>query len=95
MRDCHQLVGQAEVEVSLVEVAVPVGIGVIPCEVHLAPLTVDLHCVPGVPVARHARVGNSCGVEQLLVDALIGLAGAFSARETALCRAPVEVMVVF
>ena len=70
---------------SLVEVAVPVGIGVIPCEVHLTPLAVDLHCVPGVSVARHACVVNPGGVEQLLVDALIGLAGAFSAREAALC----------
>ena len=60
--DGHQLVGQAEVEMALIEVAVPVVVRVVPGEVHLAPLAVDLHGVPSVAIAGDAAVGDAGGV---------------------------------
>ena len=60
--DGHQLVGQAEVQVALIKVAVPVVVRVVPREVHLAPLTVDLHGVPSVTIAGDAAVGYAGGV---------------------------------
>ena len=94
VRHGHELVGEPEVEVALVEVAVPAVRGVVPGEVHLAPPAVDAHGVPGVPVALHAAVGDAGGVEELGVDALVALAGPLPAREAALGGAPVERMVV-
>lgn len=55
--DCHELVGQAKVQMALVQVPVPVVAGVIPGWVHLAPFAVDLYGVPGVAVA-----GVSAGI---------------------------------
>ena len=60
--DSHQLVGQAEVEMALIKVAVPVIVCVVPREVHLAPLAVDLHGVPSVAVSFYAAVGDAGGV---------------------------------
>ena len=94
VRDCHELVGEPEVQVALVEVAVPAVRGVVPGEVYLAPLAVYARGVPGVPVALHAAVGDAGGVEELGVDALVGLACALAAREAALGGAPVERVVV-
>lgn len=45
-------------------------------------------------VAGDAAVGDARGVKELGVDALVALAGALVAREAALGRAPVEVVVV-
>lgn len=92
--DCHELVGQAKVQMALVQVPVPVVAGVVPSQVHLAPFAVDLYGVPGVSVAGDAAVGDARGVKELGVDALIALAGALVAREAAFGRAPVEVVVV-
>ena len=92
--DGHELVGEAEVDVALVKVVVPGVVGVVPSEVHLAPLAVDLHGVPGVSVAGHAAVGDAGGVQQLGIDALVALAGALCAGEAALGRAVVEAVVV-
>ena len=94
MRDCHELVGEPEVEVALVEVPVPVVAGVVPRQIHLAPLAVYARGIPGVPVALDAAVGDAGGVEQFSVDALVGLACAPPAREAALGGAPVEAAVV-
>ena len=60
--DGHQLVGQAEVEMTLVKVAVPVIVRVVPGEIHLAPLAVDLHGVPSVAISFYAAVGDAGGV---------------------------------
>ena len=60
--DGHQLVGQAEVEMALIKVAVPVIVCVVPRKVHLAPLAVDLHGVPSVAIAGDAAVGYAGGV---------------------------------
>ena len=60
--DGHQLVGQAEVQVALVKVAVPVVVRVVPGEVHLAPLVIDFHGVPSVTVSLYAAVGNAGGI---------------------------------
>jgi len=60
--DGHQLVGQAEVEMALIKVAVPAVVCIVPCEVHLAPLAVDLHGVPSVAVAGDSAVGYAGGV---------------------------------
>lgn len=92
--DCHELVGQAKVQMALVQVPVPVVAGVVPSQVHLAPFAVDLYGVPGVAVASDAAVGDARGVKELGVDALVALAGALVAREAAFGRAPVEVVVV-
>ena len=46
-------------------------------------------------VAGDAAVGDARGVKELGVDALVALAGALVARETAFGRAPVKVVVVF
>lgn len=92
--DCHELVGQAKVQMALVQVSVPVVAGVVPGQVHLAPFAVDLYGVPGVAVACDAAVGDARGVKELGVDTLVALAGALVAREAALGRAPVEVVVV-
>ena len=93
--DGHQLVGQAEVEMALIEVAVPVVVCVVPGEVHLAPLAVDLHGVPSVTIAGDAAVGDAGGIQQLGVDALVAFARALMAGEAAFRAAPVEVVVVF
>lgn len=45
-------------------------------------------------VAGDAAVGDARGVKELGVDALVALAGALVARESAFGRAPVEVVVV-
>ena len=82
--DCHELVGQAKVQMALVQVPVPVVAGVVPGWVHLAPFAVDLYGVPGVAVAGDAVVGDARGVKELGVDALVALAGALVAREAAL-----------
>lgn len=92
--DCHELVGQAKVQMALVQVSVPVVAGVVPGWVHLAPFAVDLYGVPGVAVAGDAAVGDACCVKELGVDALVALAGALVAREAAFGRAPVEAVVV-
>ena len=92
--DGHELVGEAEVDVALVKVVVPGVVGVVPSEVHLAPLAVDLHGVPGVSVAGHAAVGDAGGVQQLGIDALVALAGALCTGEAALGGAVVEAVVV-
>ena len=60
--DGHQLVGQAEVEMTLVKVAVPVVVCVVPGEIHLAPLAIDFHGVPSVTVSLYAAVGDAGGV---------------------------------
>ena len=60
--DGHQLVGQAEVQVTLVKVAVPVVVCVVPREVYLAPLAVDLRGVPSVAIAGDAAVSDAGGV---------------------------------
>ena len=93
--DGHQLVGQAEVEMTLVEVAVPVVVCVVPGEVHLAPLAVDLHGVPSVTIAGDAAVGDAGGIQQLGVDALVAFARALVTGESAFRAAPVKVVVVF
>lgn len=92
--DCHELVGQAKVQMALVQVSVPVVAGVVPGWVHLAPFAVDLYGVPGVAVAGDAAVGDARGVKELGVDALVALAGALVAREAAFGRAPVKAVVV-
>lgn len=92
--DCHEFVGQAKVQMALVQVSVPVVAGVVPGQVHLAPFAVDLYGVPGVAVAGDAAVGDARRVKELGVDALVALAGALVAREAAFGRAPVEVVVV-
>lgn len=92
--DCHELVSQAKVQMTLVQVRVPVVAGVVPGKVHLAPFTVDLYGVPGVAVAGDAAVDNARGVKELGVDALVALACALVAREAAFGRAPVEAVVV-
>lgn len=92
--DCHELVGQAKVQMALVQVPVPVVAGVVPGKVHLAPFAVDLYGVPGVAVTGDAAVGDACCVKELGVDALVALAGAMVAREAAFGRAPVEAVVV-
>lgn len=92
--DCHELVGQAKVQMALVQVSVPVVAGVVPGKVHLAPFAVDLYAVPGVAVAGDAAVGDACCVKELGVDALVALAGTLVAREAAFGRAPVEAVVV-
>lgn len=91
--DGHELVGEAKVEVALLEVAVGAR-AVVPGEVHLASLAVYLHGVPGVAVAFDATVGYASGVEELLVYALVALAGARVAGEAALRAAVVEGAVV-
>lgn len=93
--DCHEFVGQAKVQMALVQVSVPVVAAVVPGQVHLAPFAVDLYGVPGVAVAGDAAVGDARGVKELGVDALVALAGALVAREAAFGRAPVEAVVVF
>lgn len=93
--DCHEFVGQAKVQMALVQVPVPVVAGIVPGQVHLAPFAVDLYGVPGVAVAGDAAVGHARGVKELGVDALVALAGALVAREAAFGRAPVKVVVVF
>lgn len=80
---------------SSTKVPIPVVAGVIPGQVHLAPFAVDLYGVPGVAVAGDAAVGDSRGVKELGVDALVAFAGALVAREAAFGRAPVKVVVVF
>ena len=45
-------------------------------------------------VAGDAAVGDTRGVKELGVDALVALAGALVAREAAFGRAPVEAVVV-
>lgn len=94
MGNCHELVGQAKVQMALVQVPVPVVAGVVPGQVHLAPFAVDLYGVPGVAVAGDAAVGDGRGVKELGVDALVALAGALVAREAAFGRASVEAVVV-
>ena len=79
---------------SSTKVPVPVVAGVVPSQVHLAPFAVDLYGVPGVSVAGDAAVGDARGVKELGVDALVALAGALVARETAFGRALVEAVVV-
>ena len=59
VRDYHELVGEAKVEMALIEVAVPIVAGVVPREVHLAPLAVYAYGVPGVAVTLDAPVGNA------------------------------------
>ena len=93
--DGHQLVGQAEVEMALIKIAVPVVVRVVPGEVHLAPLAVDLHGVPSVAVSLYAAVGDAGGIQQLGVDALVTFARALMSGEAAFRAAPVKVVVVF
>lgn len=93
--DCHELVGQAKVQMALVQVSVPVVAGVVPGQVHLAPFAIDLYGVPGVAVAGDAAVGDARGVKELGIDALVALAGALVACEAAFGRAPVKAVVVF
>ena len=73
----------------LVEVAVPVIVGLVPGKVYLAPLVVYAHGIPGVAVTHYASVGDFGCVEELLTDALLALAGALAACEAAFGRAPV------
>ena len=47
---------------ALVKVAVPVVARVVPGEIHLAPLAVDLHGVPSVAIASDAAVGDAGGI---------------------------------
>ena len=93
--DGHQLVGQAEVEMALIKVAVPFVACVVPGEVHLAPLAVDLHGVPSVTISGDAAVGDAGGIQQLGVDALVAFARALMAGEAAFRATPVKVVVVF
>lgn len=79
---------------SLVEVAVPVVVGLVLGKVYLTPLAVYAHGIPGVAVTHYASVGDSGCVGELLVDALLALAGALAACEAAFGRAPVGRMVV-
>ena len=80
---------------ALIKIAVPVVVCVVPGEVHLAPLAIDLHGVPGVAVAGDAAVGYAGGVEQLGVDALVAFARALVAGEAAFRGAVVKAVVVF
>lgn len=80
---------------ALIKVAVPVVVCVVPGEVHLAPLAVDLHGVPGVVIAGDAAVGDAGGIQQLGVDALVAFARALMAGEAAFRAAPIKAVVVF
>ena len=71
------------------------AVGVVPGQVHLAPLAVDLRGVPSVAVAGDAAVGDAGGIQQLGVDALIAFARAFMAGEAAFRGAVVKAVVVF
>lgn len=82
------------IEISLVEVAVPVVVGLVPGKVYLALLAVYAHGIPGVAVIHYASVGDFGCVEELLTDALLALAGALAACEATFGRAPVGRMVV-
>ena len=84
VRDGHELIGQAEVQVTLVEV-VPVVIAVIPGAVDLVPLAVQLHGVPsmGVIGVPSLAVLNARGGQQLAVCGFVGLTGAETSGEGA------------
>ena len=47
---------------ALIKVSVPVVVRVVPGEIHLAPLAVDLCGVPSVAVSFYAAVGDAGGV---------------------------------
>ena len=48
--DCHELVGDAEVQVALVKVAIEVVGRVVPGAIDLVPFSVELDGIPGVAV---------------------------------------------
>lgn len=95
VRDGHELIGQAEVQVTLVEV-VPVVIAVIPGAVDLVPLAVQFHGVPGMGVVGvpSLTVLNARGGQQLAVCGFIGLASAETSGEGALGAAPFQGVIV-
>ncbi len=95
VRDGHELIGQAEVQVTLVEV-VPVVIAVIPGAVDLVPLAVQLHGVPsmGVIGVPSLAVLNARGGQQLAVCGFVGLTGAETSGEGAFGAAPFQGIVV-
>ena len=95
VRDGHELIGKAKVEVALIKVAVPVVIGIVPREVHLAPLAIDARGIPGVAVSLNAPVRDAGGVQKFGIDALVALAGAQATCKAALGRAIVEGVVIF
>lgn len=50
VRDCHEFVGDAEVQVSLVKVPIEVVGRVVPGAVDLVPFSIELDGIPGVAV---------------------------------------------
>ena len=50
VRDCHEFIGDTEVQVALVKVAIEVVGCVVPGAVDLAPFSVELNGIPGVAV---------------------------------------------
>ncbi len=91
----HELVGQAEIQVTLVEV-VPVVIAVIPSAVDLIPLAVQFHGVPGMGVLLipGLAVLDARGGQQSAVCGFVGLAGAETSGEGAFGAAPFQGIVV-
>ncbi len=91
----HELVGQTEIQVTLIEV-VPVVIAVIPGAVDLVPLAVQLRGVPsmGVIGVPSLAVLNARGGQQLAVCGFVGLTGAETSGEGAFSAAPFQGVVV-
>ena len=87
--DGHELIGQAEIQVTLVEV-VPVIITVIPRAVDLIPLAVQFHGVPsmGVLLVPGLAVLDARGGQQFAVCGFVGLASAKTSGESAFGTAP-------
>ena len=79
---------------ALVKIAVPIVVCVVPGEIHLTPLAIDLHGVPSVAVSFYAAVSDAGGIQQLGVNALVAFARALMAGEAAFRAAPVKAVVV-
>ncbi len=97
MGDGHKLIGKTEVEMARVEAVVLGVVVVVPRAIHLAPLAVELHGVPGVAVVGVARlvIGDASGVQQCNVGIRISLAGTRVASKGRLGARPLEGIVVF
>ena len=77
MSDEHELVGEAKIEMSLVKIAIPVVVRVVPCAIDLAPGTIDLYRIPGMGITGIAGflVFDACCGKELGIGTFVGLTG--------------------
>ena len=75
--------------------AIPSVTLVVPSGVDLTPHTINLHCIPSMPIARHSSIGYARRIQEPLVNALITFACTLASRKPAFRRTPNIGTVVF